>query len=101
VKKPWDSAWKTECRQRIKGCAGVIALISKNTKNADGARWEIKCAVDEGVSILGVHIFQDDDYSRRNGRRKNATGTSPIGRSRVSKTAEPVEKPGGRLKAPG
>jgi hypothetical protein len=62
VKEPWSSAWKTQCRQRIKGCDGVIALISKNTRSADGARWEIKCAVDEGVSILGVHISASDDY---------------------------------------
>lgn len=62
VKEPWSNSWKTQCRQRIKGCAGVIALISKNTRNASGARWEIKCAVDEGVPILGVHIFQNDDY---------------------------------------
>jgi len=61
VKEPWSSAWKTECRKRIKGCTGVIALISKNTKNADGARWEIQCAVEEGVPVLGVHIFKDDD----------------------------------------
>lgn len=62
VKKPWDSSWKTECRQRIKGCVGVIALLSKNTKDADGARWEMTCAIDENIPILGVHIFQDDDY---------------------------------------
>ena len=62
VKEPWDSSWKTKCRQRIKGCDGVIALLSKNVKNADGARWEIKCAVEEGVPILGVHIFKDDAY---------------------------------------
>ncbi len=62
VKEPWDSAWKTKCRQRIKGCDGVIALLSTNVKNADGARWEIKCAVDEAVPILGVHIFKDDAY---------------------------------------
>lgn len=63
VKEPWSSSWKTQCRQRIKGCAGVIALLSKNTKNADGARWEMKCAIEEGVPILGVHIFQDDTYT--------------------------------------
>ena len=36
VKQAWDSAWKTNCRRKIKGCDGVIALITKNTKNADG-----------------------------------------------------------------
>lgn len=69
VKQPWDSSWKTKCRQRIKGCDGFIALLSKNVRNADGARWEIKCAMDEGVPLL--HIFREDDYtpSEIQGRR--------------------------------
>ena len=60
VKDPWDSSWKTRCRERIKGCDGMIALISKKTWNADGAKWEIECADEEGVPILGVHIHKDD-----------------------------------------
>ncbi len=62
VKEPWDSSWKTKCRQRIKGCDGFIALLSRNVRNAEGARWEIKCAVEEGLPVLGVHIHQNDDY---------------------------------------
>jgi len=60
VKEPWDSSWKTRCRTRIKGCDGVVALISKKTMNADGARWEMKCANEEGVPMIGVHIQKDD-----------------------------------------
>jgi len=60
VKQPWDSAWKTNCRQRIKGCDGVIALISKKTRAADGARWEIKCAAEENIPSIGVHVHADD-----------------------------------------
>jgi hypothetical protein len=60
VKEPWDSSWKTRCRERIKGCDGLIALISKKTWNADGAKWEMKCADEEGVPMLGVHIHKDD-----------------------------------------
>ncbi len=52
VKEPWDEKWKTNCRARVKSCNGVIALISKNTKNADGELWEIACAYDEGVPIM-------------------------------------------------
>jgi hypothetical protein len=63
VKEPWSSAWKTNCRQRIRGCHGMVALLSKNTRTAEGARWEIKCAVDEGVPTLSVHIFKDDRYT--------------------------------------
>jgi hypothetical protein len=60
VKEPWDNAWKTQCRTKIKGCDSLIALISKRTYNADGARWEIKCADEEDLPILGVHIHKDD-----------------------------------------
>ena len=60
VRTPFDSMWKTRCRDRIKQCDGVIALISKRTRLADGAKWEIQCAIDEGVPILGVHIHKDD-----------------------------------------
>jgi hypothetical protein len=62
VKKPWDNAWKTQCRQRIKSCDGMIALLTSNTRNATGARWEIKCAIEEGVPILGVHCYRQDTY---------------------------------------
>lgn len=54
VKQAWDSAWKTNCRRKIKGCDGVIALITKNTQNADGELWEIKCAKEEGIPCLGI-----------------------------------------------
>jgi len=56
VKEPWDENWKANCRARIKGCNGVIALISKNLKNASGALWEIKCAKEEGKPVLGIYI---------------------------------------------
>ena len=63
VKEPQDSSWKTKCRQRIRGCDGVVASLSTKVRHAEGARWEIKCAVEEGIPILGVHIHQDDDYT--------------------------------------
>jgi hypothetical protein len=59
VKEPWDESWKTRCRIRIKGCDGMIALISRNTAKADGALWEMKCAVEEGIRVLPVQIYKD------------------------------------------
>lgn len=55
VKQPWDSQWKTNCRSRIKGCHGVIGIITKNTPSADGQLWELKCAYEEGVPTLLIH----------------------------------------------
>lgn len=56
VKQPWDSAWKTNCRTKIKGCDGVIALVSKNTAKATGQLWEVTCAKEERVPIRGMYV---------------------------------------------
>ncbi|MBE9180272.1 hypothetical protein IQ268_17045 [Oculatella sp. LEGE 06141] len=61
VKQPWDSQWKTNCRVRIKGCAGVIGIITKNTPKADGQLWELKCGYDENKSTLLIHGYNDPD----------------------------------------
>ena len=54
VHKPWDSEWKTKCRTKIKGCDGLIAIITSNTFYANGQIWEIECAEDECVPILCI-----------------------------------------------
>ena len=56
VKEPWSYEWKTKCRTKIKGCDGVVVLISKNLKKAEGAIWEIKCAKEEKIPIIGVYM---------------------------------------------
>ena len=56
VKEPWDEKWKTQCRSRIKGCDGVIALLSGNTANATGQLWEMKTANEEGVPMIGLYV---------------------------------------------
>lgn len=56
VKIPWDNDWKEKCRTKIKGCHGVIALISPNTNNASGQKFEIKTAYEEGISVKLINI---------------------------------------------
>jgi len=73
VKEPWDEKWKTNCRTKIKGRNGVIALISKNTAKADGAKWEIKCAKDEKIPIVGMYAYSAD----------RATAPAELGSTRV------------------
>lgn len=60
VQEPFSSAWKTQCRERIKSCDGVVAFISRNTPRADGACWEIKCAIEEYIPIRGFWVHRDD-----------------------------------------
>ncbi|WP_300074212.1 hypothetical protein [uncultured Ruegeria sp.] len=60
VKNPYDERWKTQCRTRIRGCDGAIALVSKNTRSADGQLWEIKCCKQESIPLLGIFSTSDD-----------------------------------------
>ncbi len=50
----------------------MIAFISNNTVNADGARWEIKCAYEEGIPVFPVYIHDEGVIrlpAELNGRR--------------------------------
>lgn len=62
VKQPWDENWKTNCRSKIRGCDGFIVMLSRNTEKATGARWEISCAIQEGIPVLGVFIHENERY---------------------------------------
>lgn len=52
VKEPWSSDWKSKCRTRIRGCDGVIGIITPNTPRAGGQLWELKCAYEENRPVL-------------------------------------------------
>jgi hypothetical protein len=61
VKQPWnEEEWKKRCRTKIKRCDGMIVLLSKNTWHSSGARWEIKCAKEERIPVIGKHIKKND-----------------------------------------
>jgi MTH538 TIR-like domain (DUF1863) len=61
VKEPWDQAvWKRKCRTKIRECNGLIILLSKNTWHSGGSRWEVKCAIEESIRVIGVHINKDN-----------------------------------------
>ena len=38
----------------------VKTRVSKPTLKAEGACWEMKCAIEEDIPIIGVHIHKDD-----------------------------------------
>lgn len=59
VKEPWSSSWKTNCRQRINNCRGMIGIITTNTPRADGQLWELKCAIDQNMPLLLIHGYRD------------------------------------------
>jgi hypothetical protein len=52
VKEAWDNLWRANCRSRIAGCHGLIAIVTPNTPHASRQRWELACAAAEGVAVL-------------------------------------------------
>ena len=60
VKNAYSSEWKTKVRTRIKRSDGVIVLVSNNSINSSGQKWEILCAREEGKRILGIYAYNAD-----------------------------------------
>lgn len=60
VKQAYDTNWKEKVRTRIRRSDGVIALVSKNSLNSSGQKWEIACAKDEKKKVLGIWAYKGD-----------------------------------------
>jgi hypothetical protein len=56
----FDERWKTQMRSRIRRCRVVILLVGKTTYLAEGALWEVNCALQEGIPTFGVWISRTD-----------------------------------------
>lgn len=60
VKEAYKTEWKEKVRTRIKRSDGVIVLVSKNSTNSSGQKWEIKCAKEERKKMMGIWIYKGD-----------------------------------------
>jgi len=60
VKEAYDTDWKERVRTRIRRSDGVLAIVSANSLNSSGQKWEIACAKEEGKKVLGVWGYKDD-----------------------------------------
>lgn len=61
MKKSWESAWKAEVQDTVRGCAGVIGLISESITRADGQQWELRCAFDSGLPVMLICDSESQD----------------------------------------
>ena len=52
--------WKERVRTSIRNSAGVIALISKHSRNSTGLTWELSCAREEGKRILVIWTHNNE-----------------------------------------
>lgn len=60
VKEPYDSGWREKVLTKIRGCDAVITILSKNSLDASGQLYEIQCAIDEEIPMLGMYAQKTD-----------------------------------------
>lgn len=61
VKTPYPTnEWKQKVRTRIRRSNGVIAFVSRNSLSSTGQKFEIQCAKEERVPLLGLWAYQGD-----------------------------------------
>jgi hypothetical protein len=60
VKEAYDEEWKKKVRTRILRSHGVLVVVSKNSLNSVGQKWEIQCAQDEKKKIKGIWGYTGD-----------------------------------------
>jgi len=60
VKEAYDDEWKKKVRTRILRSDGVLVIVSKNSLNSSGQKWEIQCAKEEKKKIRGIWAYKGD-----------------------------------------
>lgn len=60
VKEAYDDEWKKKVRTRILRSDGVLVIVSKNSLNSSGQKWEIQCAKEEKKKIRGIWAYKED-----------------------------------------
>lgn len=59
VQNPWDSSWKTHCKERIGRTKGTIVMIGATTYKSDAVLWEIQETIRQGHYMFGIQINRD------------------------------------------
>jgi hypothetical protein len=60
VKEAYDEEWKTKVQTRIRRSDGVLVIVSKNSSNSSGQKWEIQCAKEEKKKVRGIWAYKED-----------------------------------------
>lgn len=60
VKEAYDEEWKKKVRTRILRSNGVLVIVSKNSLNSSGQKWETQCAKEEKKKMRGIWAYKED-----------------------------------------
>jgi len=57
-----EIGWQLECRRRIRSARAVVVLVSPHTRESPRALWQVVCARELGLPVVGVTVsFEDAD----------------------------------------
>jgi hypothetical protein len=62
VQDPFDSAWKTNCRERIAQTKGTIVLVGATTYKSSAVLWEIEETARQRHYMFGIQINKDESH---------------------------------------
>jgi hypothetical protein len=63
VQDPFDSSWKTQCKERIARTKGTIVLVGPTTYKSDAVLWEIAETLRQGNYMFGIQINKDKTHT--------------------------------------
>ena len=63
VQDPFDNAWKTNCKERIRRTNGTIVLLGVTTYRSDAVLWEIAETIRQNHPIFGIQINRDETHT--------------------------------------
>jgi hypothetical protein len=63
VQDPFDSAWKTNCKERIARTKGTIVLIGETTSRSEAVLWEIAETKRQDHYMFGIQTSRDHTYA--------------------------------------
>lgn len=85
VKEPFDSAWKTRCRERISQTSATVVMIGPETHRREAVDWEIRESLRQGKKVIGVIIYKDRNDPIPSALRENNCRAVTWNLARMSK----------------
>jgi len=71
VQSPFDTAWKTNCRERIARTKGTIILIGPTSHASEAVVWEIAETSRQNHHMFGIQINADATHAIPAGLSRN------------------------------
>ena len=55
-----EIGWQLECRRRIRSARALVVLMSPHTSESPRALWQVRCARELGLPVVGVTVSFED-----------------------------------------